>query len=65
MDHGSKSQTYILHHVKKANEKARKWFTRDVRNVGHWGMGELEIAIRSDDDLMKAEPLLAKAYEMG
>lgn len=45
--------------------KLEEGFTRDVRNVGHWGTGELEIAVRSDDDLKKAEPLLAKAYEMG
>jgi predicted transport protein len=38
-------------------------FTRDVRNVGHFGTGDLEIAIRSDEDLERAKPLLVKSYE--
>ena len=38
-------------------------FTRDVRNVGHYGTGELEIRIRSDDDFEHAKPLLIRSYE--
>lgn len=38
-------------------------FTRDVRDIGHWGTGDLEILIRSMDDLEKAKPLLLKSYE--
>ncbi len=38
-------------------------FTRDVREIGHWGTGDLEIVIRSMDDLEKAKPLLIKSYE--
>jgi predicted transport protein len=38
-------------------------FTRDVRKIGHLGTGDLEITIRSDDDLEKAKPLLIKSYE--
>ena len=38
-------------------------FTRDVRNVGHFGTGGLEIIIRSDDDLEKTKPLLIRSYE--
>ncbi len=40
-------------------------FTRDVRTKGHWGTGDLEVVIKTDDDLTKAEPLMAKAYEFG
>ena len=47
-----------------ANE-LEEGFTRDVHDIGHWGAGNLEVTIRSDDDLKKAEPLFAKAYEMG
>ncbi len=39
-------------------------FTRDVRKIGHFGTGELEIRITSDTDLKKAEPLLLKSYEV-
>jgi len=38
-------------------------FTRDVRKTGHYGTGDLEITIRSDDDLERAKPLLVKSYE--
>jgi predicted transport protein len=38
-------------------------FTRDVRNIGHYGTGELEITIASLDDLEKAKPLLLQSYE--
>lgn len=39
-------------------------FTRDVRSIGHWGTGDLEITIRNLDDLRKAVPLLEKSYEI-
>jgi len=38
-------------------------FTRDVRKVGHYGTGDLEISIRSMDEFEKAKPLLVRAYE--
>lgn len=42
---------------------AEPGFTRDVRNIGHFGTGELEITIRSDDDSERAKPLLLQSYE--
>ena len=38
-------------------------FTRDVRNIGHFGTGDLEITIGSDDDLERTKPLIVKSYE--
>lgn len=38
-------------------------FTRDVRNIGHFGTGDLEITIDSPDDLELAKPLIEKSYE--
>ena len=38
-------------------------FTRDVRNIGHFGTGDLEITISSDDDLERSKPLILKSYE--
>ena len=38
-------------------------FTRDVREIGHWGTGDLEVIIRSMEDMEKAKPLLLKSYE--
>jgi len=41
-----------------------KGFVRDVRKVGHFGTGDLEIRINSDEDLKKAETLLIRSYEV-
>ena len=38
-------------------------FTRDVRNIGHFGTGELEIVIKSAADFERAKPLLDRSYE--
>lgn len=38
-------------------------FLRDVRHIGHFGTGDLEIAIDSDEALEKAKPLLVQSYE--
>lgn len=40
-----------------------KGFTRDVREIGHAGVGNLEITINSIAALTKAEALLLQAYE--
>lgn len=39
-------------------------FTRDVRKIGHYGTGDLEITIATEADLEKAKPLLLHSYEM-
>ncbi len=41
----------------------KEGFTRDVREIGHWGTGDLEIILRNQDDLKNALPLLERAYE--
>ncbi len=38
-------------------------FTRDVRNVGHWGTGDLEVWVRNKFDLERAKPLIMRAHE--
>jgi predicted transport protein len=38
-------------------------FTRDVRKIGHYGTGDLEITIGSNEDLEKAKPLIIHSYE--
>ena len=37
-------------------------FTRDVRKVGHFGTGDLEVTVTSADDLSKAIPLFDRSY---
>ena len=38
-------------------------FTRDVRSIGHFGTGDLEIRIRNDADVDRALPLILRSYE--
>ncbi len=41
-----------------------KGFTRDVRNIGHYGTGGLEITLHSRENLERAKPLLERSYEV-
>lgn len=38
-------------------------FLRDVRKVGHYGTGDLEISILTDKDLERAKPFIQSSYE--
>jgi predicted transport protein len=38
-------------------------FTRDVRKIGHFGTGDLEVTLRSMTDLEKAKPLMERSYD--
>ncbi len=38
-------------------------FTRDVRKIGHFGTGDLEVTVRSLSDMEKAKPLIEQSYE--
>lgn len=40
-----------------------KGFLRDVRNIGHFGTGDLEITIKTADDFDRAKPYIVKSYE--
>ena len=40
-------------------------FSRDVRAIGHWGTGELEISLRTQADLERAKSLMQRSYEGG
>lgn len=39
-------------------------FTRDVRAIGHWGTGELEVTIKNVEDFEKAKEYINKAYKI-
>lgn len=38
-------------------------FTRDMRQIGHYGTGDLEIVLRNKADLERAKPLIIRSYE--
>ena len=37
-------------------------FTRNTRGIGHYGTGDLEISIKTEEDFRKAMPLIERAY---
>lgn len=43
----------------------RAGFARDVRQIGHWGTGDLELSVATAEDLEQSKPLIAMAYEGG
>ena len=36
---------------------------RDIRNIGHWGCGDIQLIIKENDDLTLAKDLIKKAYD--
>jgi predicted transport protein len=38
-------------------------FSRDVRKIGHYGTGDLELTLGSYDDFERAKPLILRSYE--
>jgi predicted transport protein len=38
-------------------------FSRDVRHIGHFGTGDLEVTIDSDEDVERAKELILRSYE--
>lgn len=43
--------------------KVEEDFCRDVREIGHWGTGDLELTVRDSADILKAQPLISRSYE--
>ena len=39
-------------------------FTRDMRNIGHYGTGNLEVSIKTEEDFMKVKPLISLISSM-
>lgn len=60
-----KSKLLLIASLDPDGVELQDGFTRDVRNIGHWGTGSLEITLVSAADLGRAKPLLRKAYEGG
>lgn len=40
-------------------------FSRDVRQIGHWGTGDLELTLRTSGDVEKAKALIERSYAEG
>ena len=61
--HPQTSQLVIFVKVNPDSIELEQGFTRDVRAIGHYGTGDLEIRIGKNSDLEKAKPLLIQSYE--
>lgn len=61
------SKAYLLAFVKidpdTVDLEAEKGFARDVRQIGHFGTGDLELTLRSPEDLAKAKPYFEASYQ--
>ena len=56
-------QKILLHlRLKPDTVDLKEGFIRDVRNIGHFGTGDLQITIKSDEDFEKVKTLLDRAY---
>ncbi|MDE6761328.1 MAG: endonuclease NucS [Lachnospiraceae bacterium] len=40
-------------------------FTKDMRNVGHYGTGDLQVSVRKKEDFERAKGLIERAYNEG
>ena len=40
-------------------------FTKDMRNIGHYGTGDLQVSIKNKEDFEKAKTLIERAYNEG
>jgi predicted transport protein len=56
-------QIKVWLNLKKGELKDFKNLARDVSNIGHWGNGDYEIILRTDDDFDYLRPLIAQSYK--
>lgn len=57
-------QSKILLHLRLNPDQVelQQGFTRDMRNIGHFGTGDLQIIIKSEGDFEKAKEYINNAY---
>ena len=61
--HPSKAVVTVYLKVSPEKITLEEGFTRDVRHVGHFGTGDLEVSIRTLEDFERAKPLFLESYE--
>ncbi len=61
--HPSNKEIVVFLKLDPATIQIEHGFTRDVTNIGHYGTGNLEVTIDSEEDLKKAQVLISRAYE--
>jgi len=60
-----KKDARIIVYLKLPPELAENnHFSRDVTHIGHWATGDLEINVRTQNDLAKTKDLIQQSYEL-
>lgn len=62
--HPQTSKILLYLKVNPDNVTLESGFSRDVRNIGHYGTGDLEISIFKDEHLEKAKQYINMSYDM-
>lgn len=62
--HPQKKAITVFVKVDPSSIELKPGFTRDVRNIGHFGTGDLEITIMRAEQLEDARSLIQQSYEM-
>lgn len=60
-----KNNLIVYLRLEAGRHPEQEGFLRDVRKIGHWGTGDVELTIKSPADIERAKPLLLEAYEGG
>ncbi len=61
--HPQKQRLLVYLKVDPDTVTLEKDFIRDVRKIGHFGTGDLEVALARPEDLVRAQPLFDMSYE--
>ena len=61
--HPNKNAITMYLKVNPQGIELKPGFTRDVRNIGHYGTGDLEVTIQTREDLEAAKGLIQISYE--
>lgn len=56
-------QIFIFLKLNPDEEEVINGFTRDMRNIGHWGTGDFQVTIRNHEDFEMAKKLIEKSYQ--
>jgi predicted transport protein len=60
-----KNNLLVFLHIDPDQVSLVEGFTRDVRKIGHWGTGNVEVTVKTLTDLEKIKLLILQAYEGG
>lgn len=55
---------YVKVNSDSIDMEKEKGFLRDVRKIGHFGTGDLEITVKTVEDIERAKPYIVKSYEV-